>query len=429
MKSNIAEVGFRMYKLKDLTDMKKNETTGSATLKGATGNGVKTPNNGQTVKDFVMGMLVVVRMEIEVRKKSLNVTDAQLAEMVLARIEEDNRTFSDEKEERMYYGAVTREVVWNYANATEAEHIINRLKSGDQLFAQKFFYGTNNSGCNISRFRSKICAHIKQAYHYEVSVEEFGNIVYTHLWDNGTWSVLDNYAKKSSFFCWLEQVSRHEVMRELEDMKIINMSRERTSGNTRLLGTSISPDIWELIITDLMPEGLYKNLLMSSYVERKNEKKMTTDFELEEEALRSEIKKAEMALKNKLIRGDNYYYGELVLRDKTSRNVEVSEEFIKEFVKWQEEKSFASPLADVFGVNLDKEEINDKVVDFLYRFSEKLQWSDEDKLIWRLRFIESNAPVDVAERCGRARAWLDTRYSRLNKKFNAAIREWWKNNA
>lgn len=408
--------------------MKKNETTGSTTLKGATGNGVNTPGIGQVVKDFIMGLLVVVRMEIEDRKKSLDVTDEQLAEMVLVRIEEDKLTFSDEKEERKYYGVVTRKVVWNYANATEAERIITRLKSGDQLFAQKFFYGKNNNECNISRFRSKIIAQIKQTYHYEVSVEEFGNIVYTHLWDNGTWSVLDNYAKKSSFFCWLEQVSRHEVMRVLEDMKVINVSRERTSGNTRLLGTSISPDVWELIITDLMPEGMYKNLLMASYVERKNEKKMVKEFKLEAEALRSEIKKAEMALKDKLIRGDSYYE-ELVLRDKTPRNVEVSEEFIKEFVKWQEGKSDASPLADVFGVNLDKEEINDKVVDFLYRFSEKLQWSDEDKLIWRLRFIENTAPVEVAERCGRARAWLDTRYSRLNKKFNAAIREWWKNNA
>ena len=407
--------------------MKKNETTGSAILKGAIGNGVKTPGIGQAVKEFIMGLLVVVRIEIEDRKKSLDVTDEQLAEMVLARIEEEKLTFSDEKEERKYYGVVTRKVVWNYANATEAERIITRLKSGDQLFAQKFFYGKNNNECNISRFRSKIIAQIKQTYHYEVSVEEFGNIVYTHLWDNGTWSVLDNYAKKSSFFCWLEQVSRHEVMRVLEDMKVINVSRERTSGNTRLLGTSISPDVWELIITDLMPEGMYKNLLMASYVERKNEKKMAKDFKLEAESLRSEIKKAEMALKDKLIRGDSYYE-ELVLRDKTPRNVEVSEEFIKEFVKWQEGKSDASPLADVFGVNLDKEEINDKVVDFLYCFSEKLQWSDEDKLIWRLRFIENTAPVEVAERCGRARAWLDTRYSRLNKKFNAAIREWWKNN-
>lgn len=211
-------------------------------------------------------------------------------------------------------------------------------------------------------------------------------------------------------------------------MKVINVCRKRTKGNTRLLGASISPYVWEVIITDLMPEGLHKNLLMASYVERKSEQKMTIEFGLEAEILHLEINKAEMILKDKLIRGDGYYE-KLVLRDKNPGNVEVSEDFINEFVEWQEEKSDISPLADIFGVNLGKENLNEKIVDFLYRFFEKLKWSDEDKLIWRLRFIENVAPIEVAERCGKARAWLDTRYFRLNQKFNIAIREWWKNNS
>lgn len=214
----------------------------------------------------------------------------------------------------------------------------------------------------------------------------------------------------------------------LEEMKVINVSRGRTVGNTRLLGTSISPEIWDIIIADLMPDGMYKDLLIASYVDRKNEKEMVKEFDMDAATLRAEIKKAEAMLKDYLIRGDSYYE-ELVLRDKAPRNIEVSDEFIKDFVKWQEGKSDASPLSDIFGVSLGKEEVNEKVVDFLYRFSDKMQWSDEDKLIWRLRFIENTAPVEVAERCGKARAWLDTRYSRLNKKFNIAIREWWKNNA
>ena len=309
-------------------------------------------------------------------------------------------------------------------NGATPECIISRLKSGDKLFAQNFFYGTNNDECNISRFRSKIVANIKQAYHYEMSVEEFGNIVYTHLWDNGTWGVLSKYSQKSSFFFWLEQVARHEVMRVLEEMKVINVNRERTAGNTRLLGTSIPPDVWDVIIADLMPEGIYKKLLIASYVDRKTEKKMMQEFNQDAATLHANIKKAEGMLKDKLVRGDSYYE-ELVLRDKTPRNIKVSEDFIKEFVKWHEEKSDANPLADMLGVNLDREELNKKVVDFLYRFSDRLQWSDEDKLIWRLRFIENISPVEVAELCGKARPWLDTRYSRLNKKFNIAIRKWW----
>ena len=79
--------------------------------------------------------------------------------------------------------------------------------------------------------------------------------------------------------------------------------------------------------------------------------------------------------------------------------------------------------------NLSKEELNEKVTKFLYDFSEKLQWSDEDRIIWRLRFIENIPPVQVAEECDRPRAWLDTRYSRLNQKFTTAIRKWWNINS
>lgn len=407
--------------------MKQIEPTGSANLKGATNNGVKASSIGQVVKDLILNLLVVVRMEVEGRKKSLDVTDEQLAEMVLVRIEEDKLTFSDDKEERQYYGAVTREVVWNYANATEAEHIISRLKSGDELFAQKFFYGTNTNGCNISRFRSKIIAQIKQTYHYEVSVEEFGNIVYTHLWDDGTWSVLDSYGKKSSFFCWLEQVSRHEVMKVLEDMGVIKVVRDRTPGNTRLLGASVSPDIWDLVIAELMPEGLYKDLLVASYVECMKEEQLVEQFQMEASALRTAIKKAEMKLKDRLICGDSCYE-KLVLRDKSTRHIEVSKEFVQEFMKWQEERCDESPLADIFGVDQNREAIHAKVVDFLYRFPDRLKWSDDDKLLWRLRFIENIASLEVAERFGKTRVWLDIRFSRLNKKFNAAIRKWWEEN-
>ena len=138
-----------------------------------------------------------------------------------------------------------------------------------------------------------------------------------------------------------------------------------------------------------------------------------------------EIKKAETTLKDKLIQSGSYYE-ELVLRDRAPRNIDLPEEYIRDFDKHNSVKNESSPLADIFGVNLDKEDINDKVVDFLYRFSGNLPWTEEDKEIWRLRFIENKSPVEVAESCHRARSWLDTRYSRLNKKFKKAIREWWR---
>lgn len=384
--------------------------------------------NDFTAKQTILGLVEVVRLEIESKKKTLSIGDEELVQKIMSKISEANKEFATEKEELRYWGIVTREVAWYEANTEESEEIINRLKSGDQLFAQKFFYSTNTNGCNISRFRSKILANIKQTYKIEVSVEEFGDILYTFLWNEGTWSILDKYSRKSSFFCWLSEVAQHELIRYLEDMKLINVTRERTAGNTRLLGLSIAPEMWEYILNDTMPNGLYKDVLFSTLVERNTEEKMMKSFCLKIEDLHRLQKKAEADLKDRLIRSDRGYE-ELVLRDKTPRVIEVSEEFAKDFCVWQEGKSNANPLADVLGVDLNHEDLQKKVVDFLYTIPQKLKWTEEERIVWTLRFIEDTAPIEVAERIGRKRSWVDTKYSRLNARFNKAVKEWWAENA
>ena len=384
--------------------------------------------NDFTAKQTILGLVEVVRLEIESKKKTLSIGDEELVQKIMSKVSEANKEFATEKEELRYWGIVTREVAWYEANTEESEEIINRLKSGDQLFAQKFFYSTNTNGCNISRFRSKILANIKQTYKIEVSVEEFGDILYTFLWNEGTWSILDKYSRKSSFFCWLSEVAQHELIRYLEDMKLINVTRERTAGNTRLLGLSIAPEMWEYILNDTMPNGLYKDVLFSTMVERNTEEKMMKSFCLKKEDLHRLQKKAEADLKDRLIRSDRGYE-ELVLRDKTPRVIEVSEEFAKDFCVWQEGKSNANPLADVLGVDLNHEDLQKKVVDFLYTIPQKLKWTEEERIVWTLRFIEDTAPIEVAERIGRKRSWVDTKYSRLNVRFNKAVKEWWAENA
>ena len=384
--------------------------------------------NDFTAKQTILGLVEVVRLEIESKKKTLSIGDEELVQKIMDKVSEANKEFATEKEELRYWGVVTREVAWYEANTEESEEIINRLKSGDQLFAQKFFYSTNTNGCNISRFRSKILANIKQTYKIEVSVEEFGDILYTFLWNEGTWSILDKYSRKSSFFCWLSEVAQHELIRYLEDMKLINVTRERTAGNTRLLGISIAPEMWEYILNDTMPNGLYKDVLFSTLVKRNTEEKMMKSFCLKKEDLHRLQKKAEADLKDRLIRSDRGYE-ELVLRDKSPRVIEVSEEFAKDFCVWQEGKSNANPLADVLGVDLNHEDLQKKVVDFLYTIPQKLKWTEEERIVWTLRFIEDTAPIEVAERIGRKRSWVDTKYSRLNARFNKAVKEWWSKNA
>lgn len=381
-----------------------------------------------TTKKTILGLVEVVRLEIESMKKKLSVSDEELVQMIMDKIAAADNDFATEKEQIRFWETVVREVAWLEANTEESDAIINRLKSGDQLFAQHFFYDTNPNGCNISRFRSKIRSNIKQTYKVDVSVEEFGDILYTFLWDNGTWSVLDKYSRKSSFFSWLAEVAQHEVMKYLEDMKIISVSRERTVGNTRLLGMSVAPEMWEYIIADVMPDGLYKDVLSAILVERKSDEELAKTFGIDAGSLRTLQKKAEADLKDRLIRSESGYE-ELVLRDKSPRTIEVSEVFAKELCVWQEEKSNTNPLADVLGVNLSKKDLQEKAVEFLYTIPDLLKWTEEERIVWTLRFIEDTAPVEVAERVGRKRSWVDTKYSRLNVRFNEAIKKWWAKNA
>lgn len=60
---------------------------------------------------------------------------------------------------------------------------------------------------------------------------------------------------------------------------------------------------------------------------------------------------------------------------------------------------------------------------------QKMNWTEEERIVWTLRFIEDTSPVEVAELVGRKRSWVDTKYSRLNARFNKAVREWWFRNA
>lgn len=380
-----------------------------------------------TAKQTILGLVEVVRQEIEGKKKPLSIDNEELVLKIMNKATEAHKKFASEKEELRYWSVVTREVAWHEANTEESAEIIQRLKSGDELFAESFFYSTSPNGCNISRFRSKILAKIKKTYKIEVSVEEFGDILYTFLWNEGTWSVLDKYSCKSSFFSWLAEVAQHELIRYLEEMKLINIKRERTVGNTRLLGLSIDPETWEYILNDILPNGLYKDILFSTLVEHKTEREIMKSFRLKKDDLHKLQKKAEADFKDRLIRSESGYE-ELVLRDKAPRVIEVSEEFAKDFCVWQEEKSPANPLAEALGAEPGSEELQKKVVEIFYTIPLKEKWKEEDCIVWTLRFIEDTPPIEVAKRVGRLRSWVDTKYCRLNVRFNKAIKEWWTKN-
>jgi hypothetical protein len=319
------------------------------------------------------------------------------------------------------YNGFDPERLENFEN--EADYIMDGLRN-DAKFRHRFIFGTDPKKCNMARLRSKIIKDIKENNHVIVSDETFNEIVYLALWAGGSWKTLDTYSKQCTFFAWLRRVAKNAVMERLEDEHWITVGRARTVGNTRLTMLSQSETKCQLVLDELMVGTKYYDLLVLIYVDRLPQKDVIKKMKMKVEEYEEIKKMADNKLKDALLRSD-YSFEQDVLHDKSGRVVTVSSEFVADIAEWCKVKTGVNPLSDVFGIGLTDEEVRVKTVEFLYDFSSKLKWSDEDRYIWQQRFMENAAPVELAKEVGRSRGWLDTRYSRLNKKFDKAIRKWW----
>lgn len=315
----------------------------------------------------------------------------------------------------------------------EGDVIIENLKN-NAAYCNMFFFDrtkTDNKGkqkkklCQIASLRSKMIFDMKKDFGVEINPDDFSTIVYTALWNGGTWSALDSFSGRSSFFVWLRKVAKHAIMEWLIEERLIDDVSSRTIGNTRLALLSQSTETCKMVIDDLMAGSKYHGLLTAIYVDRLPKEAIMDRMSMTDDEYETAKKKGENKLKDALLRTTTYSEEDLI-RDKKTPVVLVSDGFAAELSEWCRDKTGVNPFSDVFGTNLTDEEVRVKTVEFLYDFSAKLKWSEQDRYIWQRRFIINADPVGLAFEVGRDRGWLDTRYSRLNKKFEKAIQKWWK---
>ena len=309
---------------------------------------------------------------------------------------------------------------------SDAAHIVNNIMT-DETFAYQFFYGTSlKPGESIARLRYRIIGQIRRSYNVEVSHPDFATILYEHLYADGDWKILRSYDYRSTFYQWLGTVASHCIMAYLEENGYIKISRARTPGNTRLVLKKMTPEYCQIVIDDMVKIGPMRDMLLAVYVDRLEPSAIQKRFNIDEEMYKLTLRASEKTLKTALLKTENSYADILV--DKRTRKIMVSSDFLTIIGKTNAAYNEDSPLREVLGVTPDDAEFESKVIDFLYNFTNNLDWSDEDKYVWQSRYIKNMKPNDVVENLpGRSRPWLDTRYSRLNRQFKAAIREWWTN--
>lgn len=318
----------------------------------------------------------------------------------------------------------------------EGDAIIEKLKT-DPAFCRQFFFDTEETDekgdekktpCQIAPLRSKMIFDMKRDYGVEVKAEDFSTIVYLALWCDGTWAPLDTFEGRSSFYVWLRKVARNALIEWLVEEHQIDDFRSKTVGNTRLVLMSLSPSLCKMAIDSLMVGSKYYRLLIAIYADRQSQEEVMCRLNMTADEYETAKKTGEKYLKDALLRSVEFSEEDFI-REKTKHVVTVSTEVVADLSEWCTSKMGFNPLADVLGTSLTDEDVRQKTVEFLYDFAEKMEWSDRDRYIWCRRFIVNADPEGLADEVGRSRAWLDTRYSRLNVKFKEAAKKWWQSHA
>jgi hypothetical protein len=182
-----------------------------------------------------------------------------------------------------------------------------------------------------------------------------------------------------------------------------------------------------LVIDELMKDTKYYDVLTAIYVDRLKDYEIIAKLNITEDDYKKLRKQGERKLKDAILRSP-HCFEEDVLHDKSANMITVSSEFVMDMAEWYKERTEENPFSDVLGLQLTDDEVKDKIVNFIYDFSSKLKWNDEERYVWRKRFIEKVPPTQLAEKMNKDRHWIDLHYSRINKKFKRAFKKWWKQN-
>lgn len=313
-------------------------------------------------------------------------------------------------------------------NATQKSDfslLVENIKKNEKIACQ-FFYAKTNDGLSIAPIRSRIISQIYESYQIVIQPYVFSTVLYEYLWDEGTWKPLNTCPRNNAFFPWLRTVAFRAVLKHLEEDGLIKVQKARTVANTRLDLSNKPKAYCDAVINDLVADAKMRSFLKAVYVDNLDELDIQKRLGLTDEDFKCLSFKSEVTLKKALINGLHHYNDALV--DLNQRKINLSfDDCIGIDNVAESSDELSNLIYDVLNIKFGDPDAKQKVDDFLYEFSNNLPWKAEDKFVWQSRFIKGMSPVEVVKSLPtkRSRAWLDTRYSRLNSKFHDAINKWW----
>ncbi|MBQ9362088.1 MAG: hypothetical protein IJT97_01575 [Bacteroidaceae bacterium] len=295
-------------------------------------------------------------------------------------------------------------------------------------FATKFF-------CEIlSPMMNGFVNKIRNIYDVDVALHDVRTIIYTELYDGGNWTRLRSYEGRCSIFTWVSRVASQVLVSQLVKEGIISLSNGRMAMNTSLTLKSMKSREERQLVIDLVDVPQWHDLLTSIYVKDRGVVETMGVLCMTEQVFKKTLSLAKKSLKEQLIAKESYYWRRkdgkvvnlvsLALRDRGIFTEPIDEESLSDMKNVFEDdvQDFRKQVLDIIYPGLPTKM---QWYKFVYDHAMRMKWSKENETIWVARYCDNEPPVDLADRLGRKRSWVDNRYSRLNRALVKSMKEWW----
>ena len=294
--------------------------------------------------------------------------------------------------------------------------------------AVEFFYNT------LEPMNNGLVYKIEKTYSISISIMDIATIVYREAYNEGKWTRLRTYAGNCSLFGWISLAASQAVFKELKDLHIIPTDSEPTHKNTSLKLRSMKKREEVEIVISLVEHPIMNMLLKCLYVDRLSNMATMERMGLTPELFKETRKVAEMILKESLIQEEIMLWerenGEVVdLVNLALSNVSnvintsTSEEALLAALNMSQEEEAYPEVKDALEEFYPGRPWREQWTNFIMDRAYEMEWSIEDNTVFVERFYNNTDPVKLARRLGRARTWVDNKYSRELKALAKYIKK------
>lgn len=284
--------------------------------------------------------------------------------------------------------------------------------------AENFFYE------EMAPKMSAIASSYNSSFNVDITAEDVATATYLSCWDSN-WAKLRAFKGETTIHAWVARIASQATYQFLVEEHYIDGVGKTKTNDYRLKILGIENELLRKEIVGLVYIPEMHKALDLYYVKKVSEKELAVAFKNEKEA-KKWLKAGQKTLIEQLLNTENPY-AEMALSLKKAINPETP------FQTWHDriDEELVSEnhlsLRDILMSIFQNEDWDENAMALINSVLKELSWSDVQEKVWRERFFKNTPSKELAEKFHVRNTWIDNTYSRLNKQFNIAVRNWWKN--